>query len=318
MILKPALSKVTPCRAGRCDGSALLLVLWALLLLSAAVFAWAKLIDQGIETTRQANFGLDARALARSGMRVALHPRVSRQTPLLRADFGPARGYKVKMTGEGGRLNLNWLLQGCEQDPAKRKVLEAYLTLRGLTYKERAVLIDCLLDWIQPLDPKHTGFHRLNGAADSPDYQNGHRPFLNLDEVEKVKGSFPLISKPGWKDDFTLHTQGPVDLLAAEPIVMESIPGLDAARVARFLEIRRGPDRLDGTADDYLFKDISTVRSFLGLSDSQFQALNGLVTINDPTYHIVSVGHSANVLRQVEVVTRKSGQSPAILYWKEF
>jgi hypothetical protein len=33
--------------------------------------------------------------------------------------------------------------------------------------------------------------------------------------------------------------------------------------------------------------------------------------------HITSIGHSANVSRQLEVIARKGGGNPAIIYWKE-
>ena len=89
--------------------SVLILALWALLLLSASVFAWIKFIHQGIAMTADRNNGLTAKALAHSGVMVALHPQVDQQTPLLVRQISSTRGYKVQMTGEGGRLNLNWI-----------------------------------------------------------------------------------------------------------------------------------------------------------------------------------------------------------------
>jgi len=298
----------------RIRGSVLLLVLWALLLLSAVVFAWVKSIQQDITIIHQANSGLDARALAHSGTWLALHPLVTKLTPLLSARFGPLRGYNVKLTGEGGKINLNWLLQAADQNPNMRLLLENYLTRRGLSQHERATLIDSMLDWIQPGNT-----HHLNGMADSVTYKNAHRPFQSLDEVGKVNGSGPLVSKGGWKDDFTLYTQGPVDLLSASLLVLESIPGIGDARATRFLNIRQGPDHRDGTKDDYVFKNDEEVASYLGLTLEQYQALknNGLVTTGDQTYHILSEGYSADVKRQLEVVARKTGGTPVILYWKE-
>ena len=293
-------------------GSVLLLVLWALLLLSSVIFVWVKSINQDISVTHQANSGLDARALAHSGAWIAMHPLVTRQTPLLDGTFGPARGYHVKLTGEGGKLNLNYILQTADQNPQMRLLLENYLTRRGLSQMERATLIDSMLDWIQAGNT-----HHLNGMQDSTTYKNAHRPFLSLDEVENVNGSRPLVSQPDWKDDFSLYSQGPVDLLSAPLIVLESIPGIGDARAARFIKIRQGPDKIDGTKDDYKFKDIAEVRSYLGLSEQQFETLNGLVTIQDPVYHILSEGQSGDVKRQLEVVARKTDSAPVILYWKE-
>lgn len=293
-------------------GSVLLLALWALLLLSSVVFAWVKSINQDIEIVHQANSGLDARALAHSGVWIALHPLVTRQTPLLDGTFGGSRGYSAKLTGEGGKLNLNWLLQGADQDPRKRQLLQNYLSRRGLSYEECETLIDSMLDWIQP-----GNLHHFNGAQDSSTYKNAHRPFLNIDEVAQVNGSGPLVSQSGWQDDFTLYSQGPVDLQAASLLVLESVPGIGDARAARFLGVRMGPDKIDGTKDDYIFSDINEAMSLLGIGNSQAAALNGLVSLGDPTYHVISVGWSGDVKRQVEVVAQKSGPAPSILYWKE-
>ena len=293
-------------------GSVLLLVLWALLMLSAVVFGWVKMIHQDLSLVHQANSGLDARALAHSGVWMALHPLVTKQTPLLNATFGPERGYKVKLTGEGGKLNLNWLAQTMEQDPRRRVLLENYLNRRGLNQQERAKLIDSLLDWVQPGNT-----HHLSGTPDSATYKNAHRPLLSVSELEKVNGSGPLVSQPDWKDDFTIYGAGPIDLLSASLPVLESIPGIGEARARLFLKYRQGPDQIDGTKDDPVFKSISEVSSFLGLSDSQFQALNGLVDIQDATCHILSEGYSGGVTRKVEVVAQKTGAVPAILYWKE-
>lgn len=304
-MMKPASSHP----AHRIRGSVLLLVLWALLLLSSVVFAWVKSINQDVVIIHQENSGLDARALAHSGAWIAMHPLVSNTSPLLNSSFGPSRGYKVKMTGEGGKLNLNWLLQ--PEDSTKRLLLDNYLALRGLSQRERATLIDSMLDWTQPGNT-----HHLNGMQDSPTYKNAHRPFSSLDEVEKVNGSGPLVSQSGWKNDFSLYSQGPVDLQWASLQVLESIPGVGEMRAIRFINIRKGPDHLDGTNDDYVFKN-DEIRSYLGLDENQFEKLKGLVGTKDPAYHILSEGYSGDVKRSLEVIAKKTDAAPVILYWKD-
>jgi len=295
------------------SGSLLLLALWALLLLSATVFVWVKSINMEIEAIHQTNSGLDARALSHSGVWIALHPLVTKQTPLLNATFGANRGYSATLKGEGGKLNLNWLLQTADQDLRKRQLLQNYLSRRGLTFHQCEILIDSMLDWIQP------GItHHLNGSPDTTTYKNAHRLFLTIDEVSQVNGSGPLVSQPGWQDDFTLYSQGPVDLQAASQLIIECIPGIGDARAIRFVQYRQGPDHLDDTKDDHIFKDLTEAFGFLGLNSSQSEVLNGLVSLQDPTYHIVSVGWSGDVKRKVEVVAQKTGAAPNIVYWKEF
>ena len=92
--------------------SVLLIVLWALILLSAAVLTWAKVIQQDIQMSGQENREIEARAMAHSGLAIALHPLVSKKTPLLEEELGEGMGYRVKMVSEGGRLNINLLIAG--------------------------------------------------------------------------------------------------------------------------------------------------------------------------------------------------------------
>ena len=294
----------------RQNGSALLLSLWALLILSVAVFGLAKFINQGIDSVRDANMGLDAKALAYSGVTIALNPDVYPQTPALVADFGQNRGFKARMVGEGGKLNLNFLLAG--EQPQRLDILKNYLRYRGLKFEQIQTLVDCMLDWVDPDNIKH-----LNGAEDEGDYHPANRPFQSLDEVAKVKGSRPLVTLPHWQDDFTLYSNGTIDLQSATVAVLSSLPGVGEARARLLVQYRQGPDKQDGTLDDHIFKDINEALSFLGYSGQGNNPLSGLVGLKDPTYHIISVGSSGKVDRQVEVVAQKVGTRPNILLWKE-
>ena len=290
--------------------SALLLSLWALLVLSVAVFALAKFVNQGIDAVRDSNLSLDAKALDHSGLAIALNPDVSTQTPALVADFGQNRGYHVRMVGEGGKLNLNFLLAG--EQPQRLEVLKSYLRYRGLKLAEIQTLVDCMLDWVDPDNLKH-----LNGAEDEGDYHPANRPFQSLEEVAKVKGSGPLVSLPHWEDDFTLYSNGTIDLQSASVAVLSCLPGVGEARARLLVQVRQGRDKLDGTLDDHFFKDLNEALSFLGYSAQGPSQLSGLVGLKDPTYHILSIGTSGKVDRQVEVVAQKGSGRPNILLWKE-
>src|SRR5438046_4376066 len=87
--------------------------------------------------------------------------------------------------------------------------------------------------------------------------------------------------------------------------------------VDRFLQLRRGPDGIDGTADDAQFKNLADIQYALGLSPEQFQQLAALVGFNDQVMRILSVGKSGNIARTVKMVVRKSGNIPQVIVWKE-
>ena len=136
-----------------------------------------------------------------------------------------------------------------------------------------------------------------------------------------VKGTQPLVSQAGWQDDFTIYTNpGSIDLQSASRRILQVLPGVSDPAITRFLQIRMGPDQIDGTMDDHIFTSVAEAMSYLGLSTLQQQLLSQYVFVDDPqmpTIHIRSTGQCGNVIRRVEVVAKKQGLQPNILSWKE-
>ena len=294
------------------SGSMLMLAVWALLLISAVVFAWVKVIDSGIDTVSRANRGMDAHALAHSGLAVALHPGVTRNSPHLNASFERNRAYRVTIESEGARLNLNYLLAG--NDPAKLQFLKQSLTQRGLTFQERERFVDCLLDWVNPSG----GPRRLNGAQEGPDYHPPHRPLQSIDEIPLIKGSEPLVSKPDWKDDFTIYSSGPFDLESVPAELLAMVPGISEAQARQFVKTREERMLRKDNKEGYPFKNLAEALSYLGLSQQQYAQLSVFLRFRDPVLRIQSEGESGKVIRQVEAIVRKvQGANSQILLWTE-
>src|SRR2546428_5285331 len=132
----------------RTHGAALMLSLWALFLLSAMVISWALDIDSRLALSGNARRVLAAEAMASSGADVALHPRVAPDSPNLRKQMGDRESYEVRVAGEGGRLNLNWLTAG--EDPNRLGILRRYLELKGIDLNDLDTMMDSLLDWVSP------------------------------------------------------------------------------------------------------------------------------------------------------------------------
>ena len=291
-------------------GSALLLVLWALLLLSAATFGWAAWVQTRLLAHGEESRAMEARTMARSGVTLGLHPLVTRLTPLPPEELAPGEGYELRIRSEGGKLNINWLLQG--EEPVKIMIFKRWLEQRGLDFQQREVFVDCLLDYIDGDNVK-----RLNGVEDEGDYHPANRELRSVEELRRVRGTALLTSQPGWQDELTVYSLGPIDLTAASPEVLELLPGLGESRVQAFVSLRRGRDGIDGTADDKVFTDLTAIQQVLALSPAQFEQLRPLVTIGDPTLEIRSVGHSGATTRTIQVVARKAGGQPQILSWNE-
>jgi len=214
------------------------------------------------------------------------------------------------ISGEGGRLNLNWLIAG--EDPTRLEILRKYLEVKGVDLNERDHMIDCLLDWVDP-----DNLVRLNGAENSDNYHPANSLLTRIDQVKKIKGWGEFTAAPGWDSDLTLNSSGPIDITWASREVLLALPGMTEPLVDAFLQIRRGADGIDGTEDDPQFKSLDEIRALLGLAPDQFAALNGIVGFKDPVFRVVSVGRSGDTKRVVQMVVRKVGNGAQMITWKE-
>ncbi len=298
-------------------GAALLLALWALFLLSAMVIAWALNINSRLAVSSNANRVLEAEAMASSGADVALSREISPSSPNLHRQMGAGESYDVQITGECGRLNLNFLTQG--EDPNKLRILRQYLNLKGVDLNDLDVMMDSLLDWVSPTK----GLQHLNACPESDVYHPAHAPLTAVDELKKICGWAEFTSKPGWDEDFTVvGTCGAIDLAYASRDVLRAL-GIPDDFVDRFLQLRQGPDGIDGTADDAQM-DQQTAFAMLGLNTAQLQqiGLQNPVVFKSPNavFRILSAGKSGNVTRSVEMVVQKQVLGvghPQVFSWKE-
>src|SRR5882724_7661249 len=81
-----------------------------------------------------ANRWLEAEAMACSGVEVAMHPSVKSGSTALRGSFPPNQSFEARITGEGGRLNLKFLLAG--ENPVNLELLRKYLEVKGVDLNE--------------------------------------------------------------------------------------------------------------------------------------------------------------------------------------
>lgn len=333
------------------SGAALLLALWALFLLSTMVISWALDINSRLVVSGNASRVLDAEAMASSGADVALHPLIQPGSPNLHRQMSDRESYDVQITGEEGRLDLNWLT--LNEDPTKLAILRQYLTLKGVEMNDLDTMIDSLLDWVSP----NQGLHHLNACPETDNYQPPHAPLTSVDDLKKICGWEKFTSRSGWDDDLTVLPlyaigQYQIDLAWASRDVLRALsaifPGMSDDRVDRFLQLRRGPDGIDGTADDYQFGVTAQgtassalaggslpteVLTTLGLNQQQPQQQPNqqqpqqqltLLTFKGPILRVVSTGKAGDVTRAVQMIVSKGGGAPgaaggglSVMSWKE-
>jgi hypothetical protein len=318
------------------SGAALMLALWALFLLSAMVISWALDINSRLAVSGNASRVLDAEAMASSGgdvalAEVALRPKDAPSSPNLHRQMDNQEGYDVKMIGECGRLNLNLLAPGGLENTPLKEILRQYLSLKGVEPNNVDTMVDSLRDWMSP-----PGLHSLSACPETDDYQPAHAALTSLDDLKKICGWAEFTSKPGWDEDFTLTScvgatgagatgaGATIDVGWASRDVLRallgSLGGIGDDRVDAFLQLRRGPDGIDGTIDDPQL-DILTALTTLGFRGGEPPQNLG-VALPPPkstsVFRITSVGKSGDVTRTVQmIVSGGAGGPPQVISWKE-
>jgi len=303
-------------------GAALMLSLWALFLLSAMVISWALNIDSRLILSGYANRNLEALALACSGVEVAMHPRTTPGAEVLQGGFGRGQQYQARMTGESGRININWVV-AVPETPARIELLRKYLEIKGVELNERDQMIDTLLDWVDP-----DNLVRLNGAEDEAGYKAPNKQKLGrIEELKKIKGWEEFTSASDWDADLTLYSGGaqgaggqqgaPIDIAWASKEVLLALPGASEDRVDQFISMRSGADEIDGTEDDPFRPPNGSQEQGLALLGIDPQQLAGLIATGpDQVMRVISVGKSGDVTRTVRVVFMKG--TLQLKSWKEF
>jgi len=289
-----------------------MLALWAIFLLSALIISWALDIDSRLAVSGESTRMLKAEASACSGAEVALHPLVNPGSPNLSGELDYGAKYEARLTGEAGRLDVNWLVAG--EDPQKLEILRRFLENKGVDLNERDTMADALLDWVSP----DLGLHRLNAPPESDDYHPPHALLTQIDELKKVAGWQEFTAVPGWDEDLTVNSRQGVDLAWASRDVLLALPGMTPDIVDRFLQLRRGPDGIDGTEDDLQFKSMSEVWPALGLNQQQAKQIETFVTFKSPIFRVTSVGTAGKAKRTVQMVFRRVGTMPQLITWKEY
>ncbi len=296
-------------------GSALLVVLWVIALLSFLIVTSMMVVMQDVETVAARRLVFRAHQLAEAGLAIGANPAVKSGDPLLRKQVGYGESYEVNITTEESRLNIGALLT-----EERRPVLERLFGSWGLRPPEVQAVVDALMDWVDPDD-----FKRLTGA-ESRDYKKDgfsdrpyNRPFQSLDEVTLVRG-MELVAQanPAWREAFTLWGGGALDIneAPAELIAIVADVPLSAART--LVTARNGPDGIPHTDDDEPMKSLDEAMVLLGARAGPQPGGAGMFTLRGTVTRVDSVGRAGACTRRISVVMQKGGggQSP-IMEWRE-
>lgn len=312
------------------QGVALIIVLWIFIFLFAVAFNFSANVREEAQAAHR--FGDDTQGyyLAVAGFQRGLYEFLQPQQPTQERapEKNPAGFYdgswreenlgggvfRVRLIDEGGKINLN---------RADETLLRRILTNLEIEEPRRTILVDSILDWIDPDD-----LHRTNGAENdyyqslSPSYSAKNGPFTMVEELLWVRGMTPELfygtapgkaapaergNRVGLGQIFTVDS--PIDrvnLRTASAPVISALMGMPLDKSRAFIEERKKLS--DKTIGDLL--------PLLGVAAGD-TAMQMFVFTNPSVVSIEAEGKYAGttIPRRVKGVVRGGGGRAEFVRW---
>ncbi len=231
---------------------------------------------------------------------------------LKHVEIGPDSWVAIEIVDAERKLNINI---------ADARMLETALNLAGAGASDASAIHAALTDWKDRDDLPTAG-----GGAESTDYylrqdppyraKNG--PIDDIGELLKIRGITPELFRgsgpapnardrgeappsAGLVDLFCALSSGQVNInTASEPVLQVMLRG-DSTMARQIIQIRSGPDGVDGTEDDDPAKSPAEIGKFLGpgAPPANFTALSTTFEVHVEAHYGRSVGHYiATIQRQ--------------------
>ncbi|MFN0130868.1 MAG: general secretion pathway protein GspK [Verrucomicrobiales bacterium] len=335
----------TACKNRTLRAGALVAVLFVIGTLSLMLATTALIVRSDAELATSQKKAFRATQLAEMGIAIGANPVVKKTDQyLLNQRISDDESFSVKIKGEGGKFNINALIQQAKTDPdAGREQLEIILAAVGLEDDRlRSTMIDNLINWVDEDDLTDGG----RNTYEKPEYEAEgffnypfNRPFYSLDEMLLVKEMNILPGLcPHWRDIFTIYSGGRLDVneASAECLAIAALDSVaEAQRYAaqqfettideraepnehfkdaqEVIDMRNGRDGAELTTDDEQL-DVNTVASMMGMDPTLASAR---LTNQDQTTRIESTATVGDLRKRIVLIVRNRAQNPQILMREE-
>lgn len=293
----------------RLRGSALMIMIWALLLMSVTVMGVVEYIRYSAEEGALAAAEFRALHLAESGLAVGLHPDTRRGDKVLKQKIGTDSGFDVVINYEGARIPINLI-----SDERLREAVYDLFVRWGVNSDEATVASESLADWVDRDDAVRSNgaekeYYEALGVYDIP----RNTGFINVDEMLLVRGMGVVDRlKPDWREFFSVYGTGTIDLRTAFKETLIAISGASESDVDNYIKRRDGADGIPGTEDDQRISDGEAYR-LLNLTGDRATAMKGILTSDDDLRRITSTGYVGEKRAQIIVVARR-GEDRSLTY----
>ena len=304
------------------SGVALIIVLWAVSLIAAAMLGLTAIMQRQLDQDLAALHNAWATLVAESGIQMALHPgllpddmKIASEQLSSRLSEGWKTGksrvpvaFTVVMTPETGRLNMNALLLG--DKGFARAVLQNLFSGWEVNLTTASSLIDALIDWVD-VDELSTG----SNSGTEKNVRNG--VFEKVDELKKVAGwaEMEKEAREGSKGvdalkKFTVFGLGKLSLRSAEQDVIEALLGLGQGGARAFVEARPGQDGVPGTSDDLINPSLLNP-TYAGWEER-------VTSEEEDLWRVTSTGKVGGATRKVvALISRKSNPPQVRARWSD-
>jgi general secretion pathway protein K len=331
---KNSRSQARPIRRYQEEASALLLVLFTILLVSSLVVSVIAFLKSSVDEYSAFNHQFRARQLAQSGLAFGLNPQTENTDRGLLNQKAPDGGhFQVTITSESTRLNVNFLLQNGRDD-----VLETLFRKWGVETNAALAAVEGLRDWVtagqnvpeegsnqaqqmeQQQQDQQSAAVQNAGQASNPQQPQLQlvRPFRSVEEMSLIPEFAPVAAaEPDWTKYFTVWSDGTINVNAADADVIALMTGVTPEQAKHFVQHRWGRDGVPYTADDTLYLTMDQVRTELGMTPQQFQLVQNLLSINSTVDRVVSKGIINGYTDTLTVIARRNNVPIAYLAWQE-
>jgi general secretion pathway protein K len=247
-----------------------------------------------------------ASSLAFAGATMGRNPDFPADGLAERQKFPDGGNLEVIVVSENSKFHINRMLESNDRD-----TLRALFRIWGLNDVEADTVLDCLFDYVEPGTTR-----RLNGAKAEQYRRAGRpappgRPFRSIEEMASVL-NFDLVArrKENWREYFTVYGNGTLDLTTAPADLIKALCRVGDSSAKGILNARakEGPG----------LPDLDSARSVMGLTEKEFNALDGRLAIGGSVRRVRSEGRIAQARRTIEAIYQLEGGEAKILEWKEW
>jgi len=296
------------------SGSALLLVLFAIILLSGLITATVSFVSNDVDEYGALNKEFRARQLAESGLAFGIDPQVTNQDRALLDQVMPDQGrFHVLISSESTKLNINFILQNGRDD-----LLTKLFVGWGVAPKAADAAAAGFHSYLsKPLAAVPTSGASNVQTATQAETQNATQ-FNAVAEMSLVPEFGPVMQKrPDWANFFTIWGDGKIDVNMADAPTIALVTGVSESTADKFVKYRWGFDGKPYTLDDRVYNSMDEVRAGLGMSAQQFQLVQDLLSLTSAVDRIESTGTIAGYEKEIVVVTSRDTLPIIYLSWQE-